>query len=104
MKFQEALETGLPIRRVGWGHWYDTADEHPIMCAEGGTELFAIKHNLLATDWEVQYPTPKIELTGEEFYEACIAVLKEDTIQRHAPLQSPCVDIKRLADKLFGAK
>jgi len=103
MKFQEALETGLAIRRKGWTYWYDAASEYQVLHVVGPeghqpeANLLATRNNLLATDWEVQYP--KIELTREEFVTAYLVAEGEcvfESCTQHTI-------ISRMTTNLFGA-
>jgi len=57
MNLIEAINTGLPFRRKGWGEYY-TKDEFD----------FLIMADIIAEDWEVE--VKKVTITEEDFNRA----------------------------------
>lgn len=80
MTLLEAIRSGRPIRRKGWGHWYKRrgCEHNDIYYRDDGSFDVALNVSpkiVIAEDWEIQEPT--VTITRSQFWEAFESVAED---------------------------
>lgn len=85
MTLKEAIESGRPFRRRGWGYWF-TATDDGLYAPENNTVVKITKSDVLADDYILE-PVSK-QITGADIV-AAVDRLFAHTVERVTYVDNP---------------